>query len=63
MDCYFGVYFRGLWGHDNPKDPIYAESRTGFVVIFGNLLLFLVSNIQSDIFIFTLNSKYVVLSR
>ena len=35
VDCYFEAYF-GLWGHENPQDPICARSRTGFVVKFTN---------------------------
>ena len=36
MDCYADADFVGLWGYGNPKDPIYARSRTGFVVTFAN---------------------------
>ena len=28
MKCYADVYFVGLWGHENPQDPICARSRT-----------------------------------
>ena len=27
--------FAGLWGHENPQDPIFARSRTVFVVTFS----------------------------
>ena len=36
MDFYADVDFAGLWGHENPQDPICASSRTVFVVTFAN---------------------------
>ena len=36
VDCYADEDFARLWGHENPQDPIYARSRTGFVVTFEN---------------------------
>ena len=36
VDCYADAYFAGLWGHEDPQDPICARSRTGFVVTFAN---------------------------
>ena len=42
---YAGADFSGLWGHENPQDPICARSRTGFVVTFSNCTLFWVSKI------------------
>ena len=28
VDCYADADFAGLWGHENPQDPIFARSRT-----------------------------------
>ena len=39
VDCYSDVYFAGLWGHENPQDPICAKSRTEFEVTFYNFSL------------------------
>ena len=39
VDCYADAYFVGLWGHEDPQDPICARSRTGFVVTFANFPL------------------------
>ena len=36
--CYEDEDFIRLWGHGNNQDPIYARSRTGFVVNFPILL-------------------------
>ena len=36
VDCYEDADFAGLWGHENPQDPIFAMIRTGFMVTFTN---------------------------
>ena len=38
VDCYADADFAGLWGHENPRDPIFTRSRTGFVIAFSNCL-------------------------
>ena len=45
VDCYADADFVGLWGHEDPKDPICAGSRTGFVVTFSNCPLLWVSKL------------------
>ena len=55
-------YFAGLWGHENPQDPIFDRSRTVFVVTFSNCSLFWVSKLHTNITLSTLHSDYVVLS-
>ena len=34
VDCYVDVDFAGLWGSEDPQDPISVKSRTGFVIKF-----------------------------
>ena len=36
---YADADFAGLWGHENPQDPICAKSRTEFEVTFYNFSL------------------------
>ena len=62
VDCYADAYFAGLWGHENPQDPIYARSRTGFVVTFANFSLLWVSKLQTEIALSTLHYECVTLS-
>ena len=62
VDCYADANFAGLWGHENPQDPICARSRTGFVVTFSNCPLLWVSKLQTDIVLSTLHYEYVALS-
>ena len=47
MDFYAGADFAGLWGHEDPQDPICARSRTEFVVNVANFSLLLVSKLQT----------------
>ena len=61
-DCYADTYFVGLWGHENPQDPICARSRTVFVVTFSNCNLLWLSKPQRDISLSTMHSEYVTLS-
>ena len=54
VDCYAVADFVGLWGHENPQDPICARSRTVFVVTFSNFTLLWVSkNTDSDCYFYT----------
>ena len=62
MDCYDDAEFAGLWGHEDPQDPICARSRTGFVVTFSNCPLLWMSKLQTEISLSTLHSEYVALS-
>ena len=36
VNFYVGADFAGMWGYENPQDPICARSRTVFVEIFSN---------------------------
>ena len=47
VDFYADADFAGLWGHEDPQDPICARSRTGFVVTFANCPLLWVSKLQT----------------
>ena len=60
--CYADADFAGLWGHEDPQDPICARSRTGFVVIFANFHLLWMSKLQTEICLSTLNSEFAALS-
>ena len=62
VDCYADTDFTGLWGYENPQDPICARSRTGFVVTFANCPLLWMSKMQAEIALSTLHSEYVELS-
>ena len=56
---YADADFAGMWAHENPQDPIFDRSRTGFVVTFANFPLLWMSKIQADIDISTLYYHYL----
>ena len=62
VNCYSDADFAGLWGNEDPQDPICARSRTGFVITFANCPLLWVSKLQTEIALSTLHSEYVALS-
>ena len=47
VDCYADTDFAGLWGHEDPQDPICARSRNAFVVNFANCPILWVSKLQT----------------
>ena len=36
IDSYPGVYFSGMYGHDNLDDPVCVNSRTYYVITFSD---------------------------
>ena len=62
VNFYADADFAGLWGHENPQDPICDRSRTGFVVTFANCPLLWVTKLQTEIALSTLHYEYVALS-
>ena len=63
LDCYVDADFAGLWGHEDPLDPICVRSRTGFVITMANCPLVWVSKLQTEIALSTLHAEYVALSQ
>ena len=59
VGCYGDADLAGLWGYENPQDPIFYRSRTVFVVTFSYFPLLWVSKLQTNIAFFTLYSEYV----
>ena len=62
VDFYADAYFAGLWGHEDPQDPMCDRSRNGFVVTFAYCPLLWVSKIQTYVALSTLHYEYVALS-
>ena len=58
---YADADFAGLWGHEDPQDPICARIITGFMVTFENCPLLWVSKLQTDTAIYAHHSEYVAL--
>jgi hypothetical protein len=63
VDCYVDADFGGLFGAEDPMDPLCAKSRTGFVVMLANCPLVWASKLQTTIALSTQNAEYVALSQ
>ena len=63
VDCYCNVdaAFCGLWGSNDPNDPILPSSRTGLILLAGCPLLWK-SSLQTEISVSTMIEEYVALS-
>ena len=62
VDCYCDADFCGLWGSEDPNDPIVTKSRTGFVILLAGCPLFWKSTLQTETSVSTMMAEYVALS-
>ena len=62
IDCYVDADFCGLWGVENPDDPIVSKSRTGFIITLAGCPLMWKSCLQSEVSVSTMHAEYVALS-
>ena len=62
IDCYVDADFCGLWGSEDPDDPVVAKSRTGFILTLAGCPLMWVSKLQTEVSVSTMMAKYVALS-
>jgi hypothetical protein len=62
LDCYVDADFAGLWGSDDPQDPITAKSRTGYVLCLSQCPILWISKLQTDIALSTMEAEYNALS-
>ena len=63
VDCYVNADFAGLRNSENDQDPIYMKSRTGFLIMFMRCPLTLISKLQTQIVLSTMESEYIALSQ
>ena len=62
VDCYVDADFCGLWGSEDPDDPIVTKSRTGYIITLAGCPLLWVFKLQSETSVSTMMSEYVALS-
>ena len=62
VDCYVDADFCGLFGVEDPADPISVKSRTGYVIMIAGCPLLWVSKLQQEISLSTQESEHVALS-
>lgn len=63
VDCFVDADFGGLFGVEDPNDPVCAKSRTGYVIMLANCPLVWTSKLQTTIALSTQNAEYVALSQ
>jgi len=62
IDCYVDADFCGLWGAEDPDDPIVTKSRTGYIITLAGCPLLWVSRLQTETSVSTMMAEYVALS-
>ena len=62
VDCYVYADFCGLWGSEDPNDPIVAKFRTGYVIFLAGCVLLWKSSLQTETSVSTMMAEYVALS-
>ena len=62
VDCHVDADFAGLFGVEDPADPISVKSRTGYVIMNANCPLLWVCKLQQEISLSTQESECVALS-
>ena len=61
IDCYVDADFCGLWGSEDPEDPVVAKSRTGYILTLAGCPLMWVFKLQTEVSVSTMMAEYVAL--
>jgi hypothetical protein len=62
IDCYPDADFAGLWNHNDKTDPHCICSRTGYIICLLNCLILLISKLQTEIALSTMEAECAALS-
>ena len=62
VDCYVDSDFCGLFGVEDPEDPVSSRSRTGFVIYLGHCPVHWASKLQPLATLSTAEAEYVALA-
>ena len=63
FDCYVDADFCGLYGYEDPQDPVSVKSRTGYVFTLGGNPVHWASKLQPTIALSTVEAEYIALSQ
>ena len=63
VDLFTDADFTGLFATEDDQDPISVKTRTGLLLNFGGVPIFLSSKLQSEISLSSLEAEYIVLSQ
>jgi hypothetical protein len=62
LELFVDASFAGLWGHEDPTDPISVRSRTGYVITLGGTPIVWASKLQTETALSTMMAEYIGLS-
>ena len=62
LELYADADFAGLWNVESKDDPISVRSRTGFVILLGDVPVTWASKLQTEIATSTMHAEYIALS-
>ena len=62
LNCYVDADFAGLWTYEDPHDPVYVHSRTGYMITFCDVPVMWKSKLQTETTLSTMEAEYVALS-
>jgi hypothetical protein len=62
IEMYVDADFAGLWGREDPKDPVCVRSRTGFIICIAKCPVLWVSKLQTETALSTMMAEYIALS-
>ena len=63
LECFVDADFAGLYGRENPENPISVKSRTGYIVSVAGCFILCKSQLQSTIALSTSEAEYGALSQ
>jgi len=63
LSCYVDSNFGGLFGSQNPEDPMSVKTRTGSLIKLGSVPILWVSKLQTQIALSTMEAEYIALSQ
>ena len=59
LELYADAYFAGLWNVENHADPISVKSRTGYVILLGDVPVTWSSKLQTETATSTMHAEYI----
>ena len=62
IDAYPDADFAGMYGHENPTDPVCAKSCSGFVIVFAGVPVLWQSKLQTETALSTMEAKVIALT-
>jgi hypothetical protein len=62
IEMYVDANFAGLWGSEDPADPVSVRSCTGFVICIAKCPVLWVSKLQTETALSTMMAEYAALS-